>query len=50
MSIAMAATSSRVDPAELQRFLDGPHGAVRERVREWIARDGNAPRDDLPLE
>jgi acyl-CoA oxidase len=46
----MAATTSRVDPAELQRFLDGPHGAVRERVREWIEHDGNAPRDDLPLE
>ena len=46
----MAATTSRADPAELQRFLDGPHGAVRERVREWIARDGNAPRDDLAVE
>ena len=29
--------------AELQRFLDGPHAAVRDRVREWLSQDGNAP-------
>src|SRR5215207_2523566 len=36
--------------AELQRFLDGPHAAVRDRVREWLSQDGNAPAHDLPLE
>jgi acyl-CoA oxidase len=36
--------------AELQRFLDGPHAAVRDRVREWLSQDGNAPAYDLPLE
>src|SRR5215217_4259365 len=35
---------------ELQRFLDGPHAAVRDRVREWLSQDGNAPAFDLPLE
>ena len=36
--------------AELQRFLDGPHAAVRDRVREWLSTEGNAPRPHLPLE
>jgi acyl-CoA oxidase len=36
--------------ADLRRFLDGPHAAVRDRVREWLSRDGNAPVYDLPLE
>ena len=36
--------------ADLQRFLDGPHAAVRDRVREWLSQDGNAPVHDLPLE
>src|ERR671911_3094244 len=35
---------------ELQRFLDGPHAAVRDRVREWLSQEGNAPAHDLPLE
>ena len=29
-------------PADLQTFLDGPHAAVRARVREWLA--DNPPR------
>src|SRR3954453_15325736 len=37
-------------PSELQRFLDGPHAAVRDRVREWLSQDGNAPVRDLPIE
>src|SRR5215210_258278 len=36
--------------AELRRFLDGPHAAVRDRVREWLSQEGNAPVPDLPLE
>src|SRR3954447_4704252 len=36
--------------SELQRFLDGPHAAVRDRVREWLSQDGNAPVRDLPIE
>src|SRR5215218_9406278 len=35
---------------DLQAFLDGPHAAVRDRVREWLAQEGNAPAHDLPLE
>src|ERR671917_2206054 len=46
----MLATAPRLDPAELQRFLDGPHAEVRDRVREWLSREGNAPAFDLPLE
>jgi acyl-CoA oxidase len=36
--------------ADLQRFLDGPHAGVRDRVREWLSQDGNAPVHDMPLE
>src|SRR5215217_6551862 len=36
--------------ADLQRFLDGPHAGVRDRVREWLSQDGNAPVYDMPLE
>ena len=36
--------------AELQRFLDGPHAHVRDRVRDWLSQEGNAPVYDLPLE
>ena len=46
---AMAAPATTA-AAELQRFLDGPHAAVRDRVREWLSQDGNAPVHDLPLE
>ena len=35
---------------DLQAFLDGPHAAVRDRVREWLSQEGNAPAHDLPLE
>jgi acyl-CoA oxidase len=35
---------------DLQRFLDGPHAAARDRVREWLSQEGNAPVYDLPLE
>ena len=35
---------------DLQRFLDGPHAAVRDRVREWLSQEGNAPAHDLPIE
>jgi hypothetical protein len=35
---------------DLQRFLDGPHAAVRDRVREWLSQEGNAPVHDLPIE
>jgi acyl-CoA oxidase len=40
----------RMAAADLQRFLDGPHAAVRGRVREWLSEPGNAPPFDLPLE
>ena len=45
--MAAPATTST---SEFQRFLDGPHAEVRDRVREWLAMEGNAPRPDLPLE
>src|SRR5215211_9377646 len=45
--MAAPATSAA---AELQHFLDGPHAAVRDRVREWLSAAGNAPAHDLPLE
>jgi acyl-CoA oxidase len=45
--MAAPATTSA---AELQRFLDGPHAAVRARVRDWLSQESNAPRPDLPLE
>jgi acyl-CoA oxidase len=45
--MAVPATSAA---AELQRFLDGPHAAVRDRVRDWLSQEGNAPVHDLPLE
>jgi acyl-CoA oxidase len=37
-------------PLDLKRFLDGPHAETRDRVREWLADPGNAPRPALPLE
>src|SRR3954470_15084925 len=33
---------------DLKSFLDGPHAAVRDRVRDWLSE--NPPRPDLPLE
>ena len=36
--------------ADLQRFLDGRHHAVRDRVREWLSLEANAPVHDLPME
>src|SRR3954452_3644223 len=45
----MAATVSTSAP-ELQRFLDGPHAAVRDRVREWLSQPASAPVYDLPIE
>ena len=44
------AASVTTSASELQRFLDGPHAAVRERVRDWLSQEGNAPAYDLPLE
>jgi hypothetical protein len=35
---------------DLRRFLDGPHAAARDRVREWLSQEGKAPVYDLPLE
>src|SRR4051794_5892101 len=35
-------------PELLKTFLDGPHAAVRDRVRDWLA--DNPPRPALPLE
>ena len=35
---------------DLQRFLDGPHAGVRDRVRQWLSQEGNAPVHDLPIE
>ena len=32
-----------VTATDLQAFLDGPHAAVRDRVREWLSQEGNAP-------
>src|ERR1044071_7457447 len=34
--------------SNLGGFLDGPHAAVRDRVREWLSE--NPPKSDLPLE
>ena len=42
--------SPTLDAAALGRFLDGPHAAIREQVRDWLGEEGNAPRPDLPLE
>jgi acyl-CoA oxidase len=39
-----------LDASRLQRHLDGEHAAVRDRVREWLSRPGNAPADHLPIE
>jgi acyl-CoA oxidase len=36
--------------AELLAFLDGPHGATRERVRAWLSDEAHAPPYDLPRE
>jgi acyl-CoA oxidase len=41
--------SATVDPAALQRFLDGEYAAIRNAVREWLSRPGNAPAHDLDL-
>src|SRR5687768_1325597 len=46
----MTAVAPRPVAAELKTFLDGPHGAVRERVREWLAAPGRQPRGGLPIE
>jgi acyl-CoA oxidase len=35
-------------PPGLTTFLDGPHAAVRDRIREWLA--DNPPRVALPIE
>ena len=35
---------------DLQRFLDGRHHAARDRVREWLSSEANAPVHDLPIE
>src|SRR5919202_617563 len=43
-------TTTAPQAAELQRFLDGPHAAVRERMREWLADEAHAPPYALPLE
>jgi acyl-CoA oxidase len=43
-------TDDRAAAATLQGFLDGEHAAVRDLVREWQSRPGNAPEPDLPLE
>jgi acyl-CoA oxidase len=39
-----------VDAAVLRRLLDGEHAQVRDDVREWLSRPGNAPAADLPME
>jgi acyl-CoA oxidase len=44
------ATTAPSPAAELRRFLDGPHAAVRDRMREWLSHEENAPSADLPLE
>jgi acyl-CoA oxidase len=36
------------DPGALQRYLDGPNAAIRDKVRGWLAE--NPPRPDLPME
>jgi acyl-CoA oxidase len=42
--------SSAPDPRALRALLDGEHAAVRDRVRAWLSRPGNAPAGDLPME
>jgi acyl-CoA oxidase len=39
-----------LDPARLQRHLDGEHAAVRDRVRDWLSHDARRPADHLPLD
>jgi acyl-CoA oxidase len=34
----------------LQTFLDGEHAEIRDRVRGWLSRPGNAPAADVPME
>ena len=34
----------------LRTFLDGPDAEIRDTVREWLSRPGNAPVVDLPRE
>ena len=45
----MATTAETHDAQALGRFLDGPHAEVRDEVREWLSREGNAPRSDLAM-
>ncbi|HYI38095.1 MAG TPA: acyl-CoA dehydrogenase [Thermoleophilaceae bacterium] len=45
----MATTAETQDAQALGRFLDGPHAEVRDEVREWLSREGNAPRSDLAM-
>ena len=46
------ATTPQVAPdrAALQHLLDGEHADVRDLVREWLSRPGNAPAYELPME
>lgn len=39
-----------MDRDALQRLLDGEHAELRDAVREWLSRPGNAPAAGLPLE
>src|SRR5689334_664328 len=38
------------DVGALRRLLDGEHATVRDLVREWLSRPGNAPTADRPLD
>jgi acyl-CoA oxidase len=44
--------TSRLSPDRqaLRTLLDGEHAGIRDRVREWLSRPGNAPAVDLPRE
>jgi acyl-CoA oxidase len=46
-----AAPTTEAPADALRRVLDGPYGEMRDRVREWLSRPGNAAIvDRLPLD
>jgi acyl-CoA oxidase len=45
-----ASAAASPDPHALRALLDGEHAAARDRIRDWLARPGNAPASDLPME
>jgi acyl-CoA oxidase len=43
MSTVIPTPPAAAEPHALQAFLDGEYADIRDTVREWLSRDGNAP-------